>query len=174
MRVVTDRGSASFDRVVLACHADDALAMIEPSQTEADVLGAFDYQDNVAGLHADESAMPRHRRAWSSWKVTADHRDGAAVCNVTYWMNRLQRLPGSRNFFVSLNPRTPPHHPWVERDYRHPVFTTASHRARTRRAEIDGRDRIHYCGAYWGWGFHEDGFRSGVEAARAIRDTARG
>ena len=174
VRVVTDRGSASFDRVVLACHADDALALIEPSQVEADVLGAFAYQDNVAVLHADQSAMPRHRRAWSSWNVTADHRDGTTACNVTYWMNRLQRLPGSRQFFVSLNPRTPPHDAWIERDYRHPVFTTASHRARTRRAEIDGRDRIHYCGAYWGWGFHEDGFRSGVEAARAIRDTARG
>ena len=173
VRVVTDRGSASFDRVVVACHADDALALIEPSQAERDVLGAFAYQDNVAVLHADESTMPRHRRAWSSWNVTADHRDGTAACNVTYWMNRLQRLPGSRQFFVSLNPRTPPQHAWVERDYRHPVYTTASHMARSRRAEIDGRDRIHYCGAYWGWGFHEDGFRSGLEAATTIRDQAR-
>ncbi|MCY3812061.1 MAG: FAD-dependent oxidoreductase [Gammaproteobacteria bacterium] len=173
VRVVTDRGSASFDRVVLACHADDALALIEPSPAERDVLGAFAYQDNVAVLHSDESAMPRDRRAWSSWNVTADDRDGTTACNVTYWMNRLQRLPGSRQFFVSLNPRTPPHHAWVERDYRHPVFTTASQMARSRRTEIDGRNRIHYCGAYWGWGFHEDGFRSGVEAATAIRDSTR-
>ena len=173
VRVVTDRGSASFDRVVLACHADDALALVEPSQAERDVLGAFSYQDNVAVLHSDESAMPGNRRAWSSWNVTADHRDGT-TCHVTYWMNRLQRLPGSRQFFVSLNPRTPPHHAWVEREYRHPVFSTASQKARSRRPEIDGRNRIHYCGAYWGWGFHEDGFRSGVEAATAIRHKAHG
>ena len=173
VRVVTDRGSASFDRVVLACHADDALALIEPTDTERDVLGAFDYQDNLAVLHSDESAMPRSRTAWSSWNVTADRRDGGAACNITYWMNRLQRLPGSRQFFVSLNPRTPPRHVWVDRDYRHPAFTTASHQARSRRREIDGRDRIHYCGAYWGWGFHEDGFRTGVEAAAAIRDHTR-
>ena len=172
VRVVTDRGSASFDRVVLACHADDALAMIEPSQTERDVLGAFAYQDNVAVLHSDESAMPRNRRAWSSWNVTADHRDGTAACDVTYWMNRLQRLPGSRQFFVTLNPRTPPRHAWVERAYRHPLFTSESHAARSRRSEIDGRNRLYYCGAYWGWGFHEDGFRSGVEAAAAIRQEA--
>ena len=174
VRVVTDRGSASFDRVVLACHADDALALIEPTPAERDVLGAFAYEDNVAVLHSDASAMPRNRRAWSSWNVTADHRDGTSACNVTYWMNRLQRLPGSRQFFVSLNPRTPLDRIWIERDYRHPVFTSASHEARTRRAEIDGRARIHYCGAYWGWGFHEDGFRSGVEAASAIRDQAGG
>lgn len=173
VRVVTDCGSAPFDRVVLACHADDALALIEPSQAERDVLGAFAYQDNVAVLHSDESAMPRNRRAWSSWNVTTHHRDGTAACDVTYWMNRLQQLPGARQFFVSLNPRTPPHHAWVERDYRHPVFTTASHTARSRRSEIDGHGGIHYCGAYWGWGFHEDGFRSGVEAARAMRDQTR-
>ena len=170
----TDRGSASFDKVVLACHADDALRLIEPSKVEREVLGAFAYQDNVAVLHSDESAMPWNRSAWSSWNVTADHRDGTTACRVTYWMNRLQRLPGNRQFFVSLNPRTPPHQAWVERHYRHPVFTTASHKARSRRREIDGRDRIYYCGAYWGWGFHEDGFSSGVEAVRAIREQANG
>ena len=174
VRVVTDHGSASFDKIVLACHADDALRLIEPSEAERDVLGAFAYQDNVAVLHSDESAMPWNRCAWSSWNVTVDHGDGTPACNVTYWMNRLQGLPGGRQFFVSLNPRTPPRHAWVERRYRHPVFTTASHKARSRRREIDGRDRIHYCGAYWGWGFHEDGFLSGVEAARAIRDQASG
>ena len=174
VRVVTDRGSARFDKVVIACHADDALRLVEPSEVEREVLGAFAYQDNVAVLHSDESAMPCNRRAWSSWNVTARHRDSTAACRVTYWMNRLQRLPGARQFFVSLNPSTPPHHLWVERHYRHPVFTTVSHRARSRRREIDGRDRIYYCGAYWGWGFHEDGFSSGVEAARAIREQANG
>ena len=174
VRVVTDRGSASFDKVVLACHADDALRLIEPSEAERDVLGTFAYRDNVAVLHSDESTMPCNRRAWSSWNVTVDHRDSTAACHVTYWMNRLQRLPGPRQFFVSLNPCTPPHNAWVERHYRHPVFTTASHKARSRLREIDGRDRIHYCGAYRGWGFHEDGFLSGVEAARAIREQANG
>ena len=174
VRVATDKGSVVFDSIVLACHADDALALIEPSRTERDVLGAFAYRDNVAALHSDESAMPRNRRAWSSWNVTADHRDATTACDITYWMNRLQGLPGSRQFFVSLNPRTPPRHVWVERDYRHPVYTTASHKARSRHPEIDGRDRIYYCGAYWGWGFHEDGFRSGADAANAIRDQGSG
>ena len=115
---VFHRGSASFDKVVLACHADDALRLIEPSRAERDVLGTLAYRDNVAVLHSDESAMPCNRRAWSSWNVTAEHRDSTAACHVTYWMNRLQRLPGARQFLVSLNPCTPPRNAWVERHYR--------------------------------------------------------
>ena len=172
VRVATDRDTAMYDHVVLACHADDALRLLAPSSLEAEVLGAFAYRRNTAVLHSDAATMPRNRSAWSSWNVTANNNE-TAYCEVTYWMNRLQHLPGARQFFVSLNPRTRPRDVWVERDYRHPVFTTDSYRARTRLGEVNGRDRTYYCGAYWGWGFHEDGFRSGVEAANALRMRCR-
>ena len=174
VHIATDRGTATFDHAVIACHADDALRLIAPSRLETEVLSAFDYRSNNAILHSDADAMPRNRSAWSSWNVTADADHRGALCQVTYWMNRLQRLPGPRQFFVSLNPRERPRDVWIERHYRHPVFTTDSHRARTRRDEISGHHRTYYCGAYWGWGFHEDGFRSGVEAANALRSRAHG
>ena len=163
-----------FDRVVFACHADQALALIDAGPVERDVLGALQYRRNRAVVHSDPSAMPRRRAAWSSWNVTAAAgRGGAARCRVTYWMNRLQGIAGGPDFFVTLNPSAPLRRVWIERDYAHPVFTPAACRAQRRRAEVSGVNRTFYCGAYWGWGFHEDGFRSGIDAAEALRREVR-
>ena len=113
-------------------------------------------------------AMPRSRRAWSSWNVKAGPGGDYAF---TYWMNRLQGIGPGRQFFVTLNPLGALDNAWVERDYRHPVFDLRARAAQRRRPDVDtGRTR--YCGAYWGWGFHEDAFRSGYEAARQIADAA--
>ena len=170
VRVATADGAAErFDRVVLACHADQALALLAPRPVEREVLGALKYRRNRAVVHSDPSAMPRRRAAWSSWNVTATSRGGIARCRVTYWMNRLQGISEGQQFFVTLNPQAPLRRVWIERDYAHPVFTPEARRAQKRRAELNGVDGTFYCGAYWGWGFHEDGFRSAADAVNALR-----
>ena len=166
--VQTDTDSLRFDYVVFACHSDDALRLVDPTPAEAAVLGAIGYVESRAVVHSDPSVMPRSRRAWSSWNVKAGPGGEYAF---TYWMNRLHDIGPGQQFFVTLNPLGALDKAWVERDYRHPVFDLRARAAQRRRAEVDtGRTR--YCGAYWGWGFHEDGFRSGYEAARQIADAA--
>jgi len=165
--VTTRSGRHSFDAVVLACHSDQALAMLEdPSPAEREILGAIRYQDNVAVVHSDPTVMPHQRRAWSSWNALAHEAD---TCQVTYWMNRLQGLEGPQPFFVTLNPQRELDSVWCERRYSHPVFTAAARAAQRRHHEINGVRNTYYCGAYWGWGFHEDGFSSGRRAAAAMR-----
>ena len=162
--VQTDTDRCRFDYVVFACHSDDALRLVDPTPAEASVLGAIRYGAAKAVVHSDASAMPRSRDAWSSWNVRSAP---TGEYEFTYWMNRLQGIGPERQFFVTLNPMEPLDRVWVERDYRHPVFDAGALAAQRRHAAVDiGRTR--YCGAYWGWGFHEDGFRSGRDAARQI------
>ena len=162
--VHSDASRDRFEHVILACHADDALRLLTPTAIERDVVGAFRFQPNRAVVHSDVSAMPHCRGAWSSWNVHAD--DGGM--EFTYWMNRLQGIDAPQPFFVTLNPQREPEPVWAERHYRHPVFTLATQGAQRRRAELQGANRTFWCGAWWGWGFHEDGFVSGVEAANAL------
>jgi uncharacterized protein len=169
---VTSRESEpeSFDAVVIATHSDQALALLsDPSERERELLGAIPYQCNEAVLHTDRSLLPRRRRAWASWNY---HLDECAMarCTVTYHMNRLQSLRADREFCVTLN-RTAAIDP--ERiirtiPYAHPVYTPAGVAAQSRHQEISGRNRTHYCGAYWGWGFHEDGVKSALRVVREI------
>ncbi len=156
-----------FDEVVIATHSDQALEMLaDADEREREILGAMPYQANEAVLHSDAGLLPRRRRAWASWNyhLLDEPRGGAAV---TYHMNRLQSLDADRELCVTLN-RTEAIDPEkVIRTipYAHPVYTLAGVRARARRAEICGRNRTHYCGAYWGWGFHEDGVVSALKVA---------
>jgi uncharacterized protein len=163
-----------FDEAVLACHADQALALLEdPTPVERDILSAMPYQANDVVLHTDASLLPRRRRLWAAWNYHLD-RDPTAPAAVTYNMNILQTLPSPETFCVTLNrSRAVAPDRVVQRfTYHHPVFTTAGVRARARHAEISGRQHTHYCGAYWGNGFHEDGVASAYRAARAIRGRA--
>jgi predicted NAD/FAD-binding protein len=153
-----------FDEVVIATHSDQALAMLaDASAREHEILGAMRYQANEAVLHADSRLLPRRRRAWASWNYHLI--DTPTSCaTVTYHMNRLQSLQADRELCVTLN-RTHAIDP--ERvirtiPYAHPLYTAEGVHAQTRRAEISGRNRTHYCGAYWGWGFHEDGVVSAL------------
>jgi uncharacterized protein len=151
-----------FNAVVIATHSDQALALLDdPSERERELLGAIHYQPNEAVLHTDRSLLPRRRRAWASWNF---HLDAGAPgrCTVTYHMNRLQSLRADREFCVTLN-RTAaidPEQIIRTMQYSHPVYTPAGVAAQARHNEISGRNRTHYCGAYWGWGFHEDGVTS--------------
>lgn len=157
-----------FDEVVVAAHSDQALAMLaSPTVAERSVLGAIRYQPNEAALHTDPSPMPRRRRAWASWNFHLD--PSADRATMTYWMNNLQRLDAAEDYFVTLN-RTDSLDPAKIRaviQYAHPVINHAAVAAQRRWREVSGQDRIHYCGAYWRWGFHEDGCWSAI---RAVRD----
>jgi uncharacterized protein len=170
VRVHHPAGVEAFDEVVIAAHSDQALRMLDsPSAAEREILGAIPFQRNEAVLHTDQSLMPRREAARASWNFhLMDQHPGRTT--LTYDMNRLQRLDAPTRFLVTLN-RTDDIDPGrilAVRDYAHPVFTHESMRAQERWAEISGADRIHYCGAYWRWGFHEDGCWSGLRVSAAL------
>ena len=154
----------SFDEVVLAVHSDQALRMLcDPSAAEAEVLGAIPYQPNDTVLHTDRAMLPRRRRAWASWNFHLQDRP-ASRTTVTYHMNRLQALRADREFCVTLNKSEAIDPESVIRtmNYDHPVYTPAGLAAQRRWDQVSGVRRTHYCGAYWGYGFHEDGVVSGL------------
>ena len=164
------RGEAErYDRVVIATHSDQALRMLaNATDRENELLGSIPYQRNDVVLHTDRSLLPRRRAAWASWNYHLDAGDGAS--KVTYHMNRLQSLSADRELCVTLNlsDRIDPDAVLGRWNYEHPVYTRAGVAAQRRRPEIDGTDRIHYCGAYWGWGFHEDGVLSAMKACEPL------
>ncbi len=170
VEVATDSGRPRFDAVVVAAHSDQALAMLaEPTRGEAEVLGAIRYQANRALLHTDVSVLPRQRRAWASWNYRTPVESGRPVA-VTYNMTRLQSLRTRTTYCVSLNLDDAIDERLViaRFDFQHPLFDRAAVAAQARYAEVSGADRIHYCGAYWGHGFHEDGVVSALAVARRM------
>lgn len=170
VEVATDSGRVLFDQVVVATHSDQALAMLDrPTGRESAVLGAIRYQANPAILHTDVSVLPRRRRAWASWNYRTQRGAGQPVA-VTYNMTRLQSLPTATAYCVSLNldDAIDERRVLARFDFRHPLFDRAAVAAQAHHAEVSGADRIHYCGAYWGHGFHEDGVVSGLAVARKL------
>jgi predicted NAD/FAD-binding protein len=161
---------ARFDEVVLALHSDQALALLaEPTAAERDVLGAIPYKANDVVLHTDERLLPRRRAARASWNYHLPEAPTGHT-TITYDMNRLQALRADRRFLVTLN-RTAAIDPdrIIDRfAYAHPVYSRAGVAAQGRWGEISGRHRTHYCGAYWRWGFHEDGVWSALRAVPAV------
>jgi predicted NAD/FAD-binding protein len=156
-----------FDQVVIATHSDQALALLrDPSGRERETLGAIPYQQNEAVLHTDSTLLPRRRGARAAWNFHL-LREPKPLSTVTYYMNHLQRLDADRDFCVTLN-RTEAIDPAkIVRtiSYSHPVFTPQGVVAQSQHATISGlAARTHYCGAYWGWGFHEDGVVSALRA----------
>ena len=162
--------SAVFDHAILACHADQALGLLrDPSPVETEILRAFPYQRNDAALHTDAEPLPRRRRAWASWNYRV-RREAASRATVTYNMNRLQGLPGNILLNVTLNDLSGIDERRILRRmrYEHPVFTSARAAAQDRHLEVVASNRTSFCGAYWGYGFHEDGVRSALAVCRAI------
>lgn len=155
-----------FDQVILACHSDQALALLsDASSAEATILGDLGYQENDVILHMDASIMPRKSLSWASWNFLAGQSALNQAPIVTYCMNILQGIHSTRPFLVTLNARDKidPEKILQEFRYDHPVYSQESVKAQSRREEICGKDRIHYCGAYWYSGFHEDGVRSALD-----------
>ena len=179
--VQSSDGEREYDQVILACHADQALAMLhEPNPMERELLGAFEFTQNDTVLHTDATRMPRNRLAWSSWNVRRDQQDHAGAAQITYWMNRLQGLPpdspkDSAPYLVSLNQtdRINPDKILKRRSYAHPLYTRQSRAAQKQWAAINGKDRVWFCGAYWGYGFHEDAVRSSDRVIQGLTDQAR-
>ncbi len=164
------RGVSQFDAAVLACHSDQALsALRNPTREQVQTLVRMPYQSNMVYLHGDQSFMPKRRACWSSWNV---QRDRSGTFTVSYWMNRLQTLDSQQQFFVTLNPTREPRNIFWQGRYEHPHFTAEAERAKRERWNI-ATPRLSFAGAYWGSGFHEDGFVSGREAAEhLVRRTA--
>jgi predicted NAD/FAD-binding protein len=174
--LTTARGDALFDQVVLACHSDQSLALLaDAGGAERAVLDAVRYQSNRAVLHTDVACLPADRKAWSAWNYQGSgDEDGQRVC-VHYLLNKLQPLPFKQPVIVSLNPLTEPDPASVLREfsYAHPVFDAAAVAAQQRLHEIQGRDRVWFAGAWTGYGFHEDGLKSGLAVAAAIGARSR-
>lgn len=169
--------SEYFDQVVLACHANQALRLLDdPSPQEDALLGAFRYSRNRVVMHTDPWLMPKRRHAWSAWNYLGgtDQNGRRALC-VTYWMNRLQNLPKGGDVFVTLNPIQPiPAYNVIHtQDFEHPLFDVAALRAQRRLWSLQGGKRTWFCGAYFGSGFHEDGLQAGLAVAEALGGVRR-
>lgn len=166
----TDR----FDHVVIAAHADEALAMLEDaSAEERALLGAFRYAKNRAVLHTDRALMPKRQALWASWNYVGDNPEGG--CVVSYWMNKLQKIQSREQIFLTLNPRTMPRPDTVlyETEYDHPLFDAAAIRAQEKLWSLQGARRTWFCGAHFGAGFHEDGLQAGLAVAEQLGGVRR-
>jgi predicted NAD/FAD-binding protein len=162
--------STTYDEVVFACHANQALAMIEqPTADEQRILSAFSYQPNRAVLHSDESFMPKRKKAWASWVYLSEGKqDDTKHVSLSYWMNNLQPLATKQALIVTLNPSREPEPSLVHNDhwFDHPLFDAAAIRAQGQISAIQGKERFWFCGAYQRYGFHEDGLGSAVAMAK--------
>ena len=170
VQTVSAAGTEHFDRVILACHSDQSLKILaDPSDDEREILDSIPYQDNEAVLHTDATLLPLDRKAWAAWNAFVPATP-SEVCTVSYCMNLLQGLTSREPLVVTLNRSSAidPAKMLRRMSYRHPVYTQASVAAQSRRAEIQGVRRTWFAGAYWGWGFHEDGIRSAVDVCAAL------
>lgn len=168
--LLTEDEQYHFDKVIIACHSDQALGIINnPTRDEIDILGAIKYKPNEVVLHTDTSLLPSHKRAWSSWNYYIPKNNKESL-SVTYYMNKLQNLNSKNNYCVSLNSSA-----YIDSNkiidayvYSHPVFNMQAVKAQDRYDEISGIGNTYYSGAYWKYGFHEDGFQSGLRAISKI------
>lgn len=172
LSVITDKGSERFDEVIFACHGDQALKLLaEPTTDEKNILRNFLFSDNRVILHTDASVLPRRKRAWASWnyRVIGEEKSRPTL---TYNMNILQRLQTKNTYLVSLNQDIEDKAILQEFNYSHPVYSSESIAAQQQWQTISGRDRIHFCGAYWQNGFHEDGVDSALRVCSMFKETA--
>ena len=158
-----------FDKVVFATHADQALQLLDkPSADEIKILSKFQYTKNKAFLHSDERLMPKKKLAWSSWNFlqNTNKRDNFSL---TYWMNNLQMLNSSKNYFVSINPQFPPKNVIDQTTFEHPIFDMKTLKSQNNLRSIQGSRNTFYCGSYCGYGFHEDGIQSAAYIAKMLQ-----
>lgn len=161
----------SYDKVIFATHSDQALSLLEnATHQEKQLLQSIPYQKNTAILHKDESLMPKRKGAWSSWVYLSDKGQGEQQISLSYWMNSLQPLNTSSNYFVTLNPKQRPQEALIidEHDFEHPQFSQAAITAQSAIENIQGENNTYYCGAYLRYGFHEDGLQSAVNVAKKL------
>jgi predicted NAD/FAD-binding protein len=175
IHIITNAATERFDKVIIATHSDQALSMLQqPSHAEKQALSAINYQANTAVLHTDASVLPQRKAAWAAWnyeRVQSDpsQLDNANVC-LHYLINKLQPIPFEQPVIVSLNPTKPiaPEHVLGAFDYAHPVFDLAAIQAQADIPALQGQQNTYFCGAWTGYGFHEDGLKSGFAAAEQL------
>ncbi|MEM9014341.1 MAG: FAD-dependent oxidoreductase [Pseudomonadota bacterium] len=175
IEVHSENGVEHFDEVVFACHGPQARRLlVDADREEFAILSAFETEPNTAVLHTDPALMPRRRQAWASWNYLRNDNDNQNL-SVTYWMNALQKIDTDTNYFVTLNPAVEPAADRVVKElrYDHPVFDGDAMRAQKDIWSIQGRRRAWFCGAYLGYGFHEDGVQSGLAVAESMSDWRR-
>jgi predicted NAD/FAD-binding protein len=178
--IITNAGTEKFDKVIIATHSDQALAMLQqPSHSETQALSAIKYQANTAVLHTDARVLPQRQAAWAAWnyeRVQPDPRqsDTANVC-LHYLINKLQPIPFEQPVVVSLNPTKPiaSHHVLGTFDYAHPVFDLVAIKAQADIPALQGLQNTYFCGAWTGYGFHEDGLKSGLAAAKQLIENSQ-
>ncbi len=179
VEITSRHGIERFDAVIMACHSDQSLSLLaDATAQEREVLGAVRYQPNVTYLHTDIQLMPKRRSAWAAWNYlsatpkrgSGDSRLSEPAVSVTYWLNRLQPLPCQTPVLVSLNPLQPPAPETILRElhYSHPVFDIAAMQLQKQVPGLQGQGQTWFAGAWCGYGFHEDGLRSGLQAADSV------
>lgn len=171
--VTAANGSAQlFDKVIFACHADQALKIIaEPDEDQLRLLSPFRYQKNTATLHTDESVMPKSKLTWSSWNYRIEERKGQLIPTTIYWMNSLQGVSKKKNYFVSINaiPGTLDEKKILRAiDYEHPLFDVPAMKAQNELQKLNEKGPLYFCGSYFKYGFHEDAFKSAVELCKKL------
>lgn len=171
IEVITNNQQYSFDKVIIAAHANEALTMLsKPSNLQYDLLSKFNYQENLAVLHSDSSVMPKNKKVWSSWNYSIDEINGSKKTTTIYDMNSLQNVSSKRNYFVSINPielNEKQIHKTIT--YFHPIFTVDSLQAQKRLHELNHGGSIYFCGSYFRYGFHEDAYLSAVQLSEQIK-----
>jgi predicted NAD/FAD-binding protein len=161
-----------FDKAILACHADEALKLLQtPDELQQKLLEPFRYQENIVTIHTDEALMPKAKRAWSSWNYRITERDGKLSPTTIYWMNRLQNLDIPKNYFVSVSdPGTVNEKHVIQRMvYEHPLFDVPAIKAQKELHRLNEKGPLYFCGSYFKYGFHEDAYASAVALSNQIR-----
>lgn len=170
--VFADGTQTFFDKVILACHANEALSLLEhPLPLERSLLSRFHYQNNLAVVHTDERVMPRTKKTWSSWNYRIETINGKRLPSTIYWMNSLQGVSDTTNYFVSINPIVEQLDPSkIIRSivYEHPLFDLPAIEAQKELHRLNERGPLYFCGSYFKYGFHEDAYKSAVDLCAVI------
>ena len=161
-----------YDKVIIATHADEALAMIEnPTDQEKEILSNFSYKENIAYIHTDQSVMPKNKKAWCSWNSSMK-KDEIEKNSITYWLNLLQNLECEENIFLTLNPYFEIEGSKILKKvkFTHPYFDQSALNYQNKLKNLQNKRNILFCGSYFGYGFHEDGIKSSIEMLKNLND----
>ena len=168
IKIINNDEEVVFDYIIIATHADQALQIIDkPTNDEKDILSKFEYTKNRACLHSDRSMMPKNNKTWSSWNFIKSEKANSNF-TLTYWMNNLQKLETSKEYFVTINPEKIPDNTYNETFFTHPKFNLQTMKSQSKLKDLQGINNTFFCGAYHGYGFHEDGIQSAVYISKML------
>ena len=168
IKIIKNNEEVVFDYIIIATHADQALQIINnPTKNEKEILSKFEYTKNRAYLHSDKSMMPKNKKTWSSWNFIKGEKENINF-TLTYWMNNLQKLETSKEYFVTINPEKTPENTHNETFFTHPKFNLETMKSQSKLKDLQGDKNTFFCGAYHGYGFHEDGIQSAVYVSKVL------